>query len=180
MAGNDVSRMRHSFTIRPARRDELRTIQRIENEADLLFRRVAMPWVLPMNPAGLRLLEWARQRGWLWVAADCVNRAIGFALLTTVGGEAYLYQLSVLPHAAGRGIGSALIDRACAAASTAGHGRLLLSTYDGVPWNAPFYARRGFRIVPLGVYTRAMRDLRDTEKRLGHPVWRRVLMRRAL
>jgi len=25
-----------------------------------------------------------------------------------------------------------------------------------------------------------MRDLRNTEKRLGHPVWRRVLMRRAL
>ena len=172
--------MRRSFTIRRARRDELRAIQCIENEADLIFRRVAMPWVLAMKPAGLRLLAWAWQRGWLWVAADGANRAIGFALLTTVGGEAYLYQLSVLPHAAGGGVGSALIDRACAAAGAAGHGTVLLSTYDGVPWNAPFYARRGFRIVPLGAYTRAMRDLRDSEKRMGHPVWRRVLMRRAL
>ena len=172
--------MLRSFTIRRARRDELRAIQRIENEADHVFRRVAMPWVLGMTPAGLPLLEWARRRGWLWVAADGANRAIGFALLTTMGGEAYLYQLSVLPRASARGVGSALIDRVCAAARAAGHGTMLLSTYDGVPWNAPFYARRGFRIVPPGSYTRAMRDLRHAERRLGHPVWRRVLMRRAL
>jgi len=172
--------MRGSFTIRAARRDELRAIQRIENEADLIFRRVAMPWVLAMQPAGLRLLDRARRRGWLWVAADGTNRAIGFALMATVGGEAYLHQLSVLPRAAGHGVGSALIDRVCAAALAAGHGTLLLSTYDGVPWNAPFYARRGFCVVSLALYTRAMRDLRDAERRLGHPVWRRVLMRRAL
>jgi GNAT superfamily N-acetyltransferase len=172
--------MPRPFTVRTARRDELRPIQRIETEADLVFRHVAMPWVLGMRPAGLRLLAWARRRGWLWVAADGANRAIGFALLTTVGGEAYLHQLSVLPRAAGQGIGSALLDRACATARAAGHDTLLLSTYDGVRWNAPFYARRGFRIVPLALYSRAMRDLRDTERRLGHPVWRRVLMRRAL
>jgi GNAT superfamily N-acetyltransferase len=172
--------MARPFTIRVARRDELCAIQRIENEADLIFRRVAMPWVLTMKPAGPRLLAWARQRGWLWVAADSANRAIGFALLATVGGEAYLYQLSVLPRAAGRGIGSALLETICKVARAAGHETLLLSTYDGVPWNAPFYAGRGFQVVALGAYSRAMRDLRDTEKRLGHPVWRRVLMRRAL
>src|SRR5262245_20816484 len=124
--------MPRAFSIRIVRRHELRAIQRIENEADLVFRRVAMPWVLGMQPAALRMLESARRRGWLWVAADDANRAIGFALMTTVGGEACLHQLSVLPRAAGRGVGSALIDRVCAAALAAGHGTLLLSTYDGV------------------------------------------------
>lgn len=169
-----------AVAVRPARRDELRTIQRIETAADLRFRRVAMAWVLPMPPAGLGLLEQARRRGWLWVATDTANRAAGFAILVTVDGEACLHQLSVLPRLAGRGAGTALIEAACAAARAAGHRTLLLSTYDGVPWNAPYYARRGFRIVPTGAYSRAMRGLRAEELRLGHPVWRRVLMRRVL
>lgn len=168
------------FSIRPARRDELRVVQHIETVADLVFRRIAMPWVLTMQPATPRLLEQARRRGWLWVATDATNRAMGFALLTTVDGEAYLHQLSVLPRAAGHGVGSALIATVCAAARAAGHRTVLLSTYDGVPWNAPYYIRRGFVMVPLGRYTRLMRDIRDTERRLGHPVWRRVLMRRVL
>jgi GNAT superfamily N-acetyltransferase len=172
--------MSGAFTIRPARRDELRAIQRIEDEADLVFRRVAMPWVIAMEPAGLGLLERARRRGWLFVAAGMANRAFGFAMLAMLDGEAYLHQLSVLSRATGRGAGSALIEAACAAARTAGHETLLLSTYAGVPWNAPFYARRGFRVVPPGSYTRALRALRDAEVRQGHPVWRRVLMRRAL
>ncbi len=166
--------------IRVARRDELGAVQRIENAADRIFRRVAMAWVLTMQPAGTRLLEQARRRGWLWLAEDATGRALGFAVMTTVDAEAYLHQLSVLPHAAGRGIGSALIENACDAARAAGHRTLLLSTYDGVPWNAPFYARRGFWIVPPGAYTRTMRGLRQEEIRLGHPAWRRVLMRRAL
>lgn len=172
--------MSHAFAVRLARCDELRAVQHIENAADLVFRRVAMPWVLTMQPATLRLLEQARRRDWLWVATGATNRAVGFALLTTVDGEAYLHQLSVLPRAAGQGVGSALIATVCAAARAAGHRTVLLSTYDGVPWNAPYYARRGFVAVPLGRYTRLMRDMRDTERRLGHPVWRRVLMRRVL
>ena len=175
-----VRHAHHPFSIRLARRDELRAIQRIENVADYVFRRIAMPWVLAMQPADLRVLERARRRGWLWVATDATNRAMGFALLTTVDNEAYLHQLSVLPRAAGRGAGSALIATVCAAAHAAGHRSLLLSTYNGVPWNAPYYAKRGFVEVPLTCYTRSMRDLRAAERRLGHPVWRRVLMRRTL
>lgn len=172
--------MARRYTIRPARRDELRTVQRLEIEADLVFRRIAMLWVLDMQPAGLEQLAQARQRGWLWVAVNAANRPFGFALLTILDGEAYLHQVSVLPRAAGRGIGSALLEKACTAARAAGYRTLLLSTYSGVPWNAPWYARRGFATVPTGAYTRAMREVRDSEKRLGHPVWRRVLMRRTL
>jgi GNAT superfamily N-acetyltransferase len=166
--------------IRWARRDELRAIRRIETAADLLFRRVAMAWVLSMPPTDLCFLERARRRGWLWVAVDAANRAAAFALLTTVDGEACLHQLSVLPRMAGRGVGTALIETVCAAARAGGHRTMLLSTYDRVPWNAPYYARRGFHVVPPGAYSRALRAIRATEMRHGHPVWRRVLMRRVL
>jgi GNAT superfamily N-acetyltransferase len=167
-------------TIRPARRHELRALQDIENEADLVFRRVAMPWVLSMTPADLGLLERARRDGRLWVATGCANRPVGFALLRTLDGQAWLHQLSVLPRHASRGIGGALIERVCAKARQEGHTSVLLSTYLGVPWNAPFYARRGFDVVPQAQYTAALRLERAHERQVGHPLWRRCLMRRDL
>jgi GNAT superfamily N-acetyltransferase len=169
-----------SVAIRAARRHELRRLQDIENEADEIFRRVAMPWVLPMTPADLGLLESARRAGRLWLAADGANRPIGFALLRTLDGMAWLHQLSVLPRHGGRGIGGALLEQVCVQAQREGQTSVFLSTYLSVPWNAPFYARRGFTIVPLGQYTAAMRLERAHERQLGHPLWRRCLMRRDL
>jgi len=166
--------------IRLARRHELPALQAIENVADELFRRVAKPWVLPMTPADRATLEQARRAERLWVAADRANRPVGFALLRTLDGMAWLHQLSVLPRHGGRGFGGALLERVCAKARQEGHASVFLSTYLDVPWNAPFYARRGFAVVPLDRYTAAMRLERAHEGQLGHPLWRRCLMRRDL
>ncbi len=166
--------------IRAARRHELRALQDIENVADEIFRRVGMPWVMSMTPADLDLLERARRVGQLWVAANAANRPIGFALLRTLDGLAWLHQLSVLPRHSGRGIGGALLERVCAKARQEGHDSVFLSTYLGVPWNAPFYIRRGFTVVPLARYSAAMRRERVHERQLGHPLWRRCIMRRGL
>ncbi|MBV9834613.1 MAG: GNAT family N-acetyltransferase [Alphaproteobacteria bacterium] len=168
------------MNIRTARRHELRALQDIENAADEIFRRVGMPWVLPMAPADLGLLESARRAGRLWVATDGANRPIGFALLRRLDGMAWLHQLSVLPRYSGRGIGAALLEQVCARALRERHASVFLSTYLGVPWNAPFYTRRGFSVVPLAQYTAAMRLERAHERQLGHPIWRRCLMRRDL
>lgn len=168
------------MVIRLARRSELPALQNIENVADEIFRRVAMPWVLPMTPADIGLLERARRTGRLWVATDDANRPIGFAVLRTLDGLAWLHQLSVLPRHSGRGIGGALLEETCAKAQQDRHASIFLSTYLGVPWNAPFYTRRGFNVVPLGQYTAAMRLERAHERQLGHPIWRRCLMRRDL
>lgn len=164
-----------SVAIRAARRHELSALQDIESIADGVFRRVAMPWVLAMTPADLDLLERARRSDGLWVAVNGANRPVGFALLRTVGGMAWLHQLSVLPRFSGRGIGGALLEQACAKAPT-----VFLSTYLGVPWNAPFYTRHGFKVVPLAQYSAAMRRERAHERQLGHPIWRRCVMRRDL
>lgn len=166
--------------IRPAGRHELPALQIIENVADEIFHRVGMPWVLAMTPADLALLERARRADRLWVAANAANRPVGFALLRTFDGMAWLHQLSVLPRYSGRGIGGALLEQACAKARRERHGGIFLSTYLGVPWNAPFYARHGFKVVPLAQYSAAMRRERAHERQLGHPLWRRCVMRRDL
>jgi hypothetical protein len=48
----------------------------------------------------------------------------------------------------------------------------------GVAWNASYYARRGFAEVARGKLNRALRVVLLSEVMHGHPVCRRVVMRR--
>ena len=88
----------------------------------------------------------------LWVTTSPRNRVVGFALMALTGGTAWLDQLSVSATVR-RGVVSAasLIDRTARAGARARRiDMLYLSTYLDVPWNAPFYERRGFASLPRG------------------------------
>jgi GNAT superfamily N-acetyltransferase len=161
--------------IRPAHPREIPLLPYIEDTADERYVRLGLRCVLEMPPHSVALLEEGWQRGMLWVATSPRNRVVGFALMALPGGTAWLDQLSVLPRWQGRGLGAALIDRTAQRARELGHDRLYLSTYLGVPWNAPFYERRGFSSVPRGDWLRAFRLQFMVE---GHPPWRRTIMQR--
>ncbi len=75
-------------------------------------------------------------------------------------------------------MGTALIDRIAEAAHALGYSAVFLSTYLDVPWNALFYARRGFAGVPRGQWNSAIRLQVMMENRHGHPPWRRTVMSR--
>ncbi len=119
----------------------------------------------------------ARRAGRLWVAVDSENRPVGFAHVRELGGVAHLEELDVLPGHGRRGIGSALLEAVFGAARAAGHSAVTLSTFRDVPWNAPFYRRRGFHVVTPAERTEALEDLVATEKRLGLRTDLRVAMR---
>ena len=105
--------------------------------------------------------------------------AVGFAHVEVVDGVAHLEQLSVLPRAMRRGIGSALVEAACAWATTRGYPAITLITFEDVPWNAPFYAGLGF--APITELTPGLVELRDWERDLGlDTLGTRVVMRREL
>jgi GNAT superfamily N-acetyltransferase len=94
------------------------------------------------------------------------DRPVGFAYTEPVGDWAYLGQLSVLPSAQGKGIGSALIARVEKTARDDGLGGLVLFTYADIPWNGPYYRRRGFQALELAelnpaLQTRALKDQAD-------------------
>jgi GNAT superfamily N-acetyltransferase len=164
--------------IRAARPHEIALLPQVENAADERYARVGLPRVLAMPPASIASLERGRREGRLWVATSPLGRVVGFALMTFPGGTAWLDQLSVLDRWQGRGLGSALIDRTAAHARALGHDRLYLSTYLGVPWNAPYYERRGFTAMPRGMWPRAFRLQFIIGNSQGHPPWRRTIMQR--
>lgn len=70
---------------------------------------------------------------------------VGFARIEAVGGQAHLQQLSVDPAFGRVGIGTALLEAAIEWARESGFCAMTLSTFVYVPFNAPFYARFGFK-----------------------------------
>lgn len=166
--------------IRPPHPHEIKLLPDIENEADRRYARVGLHRVLSMPPATVASLEHGRREGQLWVAASPRGRAVGFALMKLRAGRAWLDQLSVLDAWQGRGFGTALIDRTAAAAHALGYRAVFLSTYLDVPWNGPFYARRGFADVPRGQWDWAIRLQFSMENSHGHPAWRRTVMSRVV
>ena len=166
--------------IRRPRRPEIKRLPQVENAADERYRRVGLGRILAMPAASLASLEagWREER--LWVAVSSFDRPVGFALMKFPGGTAWLDQLSVLDRWQGRGFGTALIDCTAASARARGFDALYLSTYRDVPWNAPFYVRRGFEEVPRATWPHAFRLQFMAENSRGHPPWRRTIMRRLL
>jgi len=57
---------------------------------------------------------------------------------------------------------------------------LTLTTFAQVPWNAPYYARCGFRILGDAEVTPGLRAIRRQEAEMSMDRWPRVCMRRDL
>jgi GNAT superfamily N-acetyltransferase len=168
------------FSIRPARGDDLPLLGPLEVRAGLRMRESRHPYCadFPHFDAA-RLAELARS-GTVWVAVGEEDQPVGFVIAERWAGDGYVHELDVdVPHGR-RGIGRALVRRVAEWARDVGCSAVLLSTFSDVPWNAPFYARLGFNIVPLEEYTDAMRVQRASDGQAGLLLASRVMMRAPL
>ena len=166
--------------IRRGRMDDVPFLRPIERAATLRFRdheAFDAFWALNFTP-DLFAREIAHGR--LWVATGDDDRPIGFAFTSEIDGNAHLEEIDVHPDASGRGVGSALLETVAAEARANGFRHLTLSTLEDVPWNAPYYAKRGFAIVPLEELTAGYIALLRHEAASGFPLHLRVIMRKAL
>jgi len=153
----------------------------IERRAVQLFRgHPAWPaYAAQQVPPELLLRD--VERGLVWVALDAAAGPVGFVWLDTEVGspEAIgIAEIDVLPAFGRRGIGAALLERACAWARRAGYHRVLLGTLSDVAWNAPFYARHGFVVARRD--DPAFAAARERDRRNGLPLALRAYMRREL
>jgi 4-diphosphocytidyl-2-C-methyl-D-erythritol kinase len=92
--------------------------------------------------------------------------------------NAGIAELDVLPDYSRRGIGGALLERACEWARAAGYRRVDLGTLPDVPWNMPFYAKHGFAVVDK--HDPAFAYARELDRENGFPDDLRVFMTRVL
>jgi GNAT superfamily N-acetyltransferase len=143
--------------IRPADPSELALLPALEAAADEVF--------VPLGIADLPPPASAEERAGAWRVLVAARPVCGFAVLELLDGAAHLEQLSVHPDAAGRGVGSALLAACVDEARAAGLVRMTLTTYADVPWNAPWYARRGWREVRQP--SPALQAVRERERALG-------------
>ena len=130
--------------IRPPTAQEIPALRRIERAAGAAFAGVGLPEVARDEPPPLVHLEAFRVAGRAWVSTDAADRPVGYLVALVLDGRAHVEQVSVLPTHRGERRGAALLDALAAWARERGLAELSLTTFADVPWNAPYYARRGW------------------------------------
>lgn len=163
--------------IRPAVTDELHLLCELERAAGAPFAAIGMPEIAEDEPPAAEELARYLTDGTALVAVDENDAPIAYLLAEPVDGACHIEQVSVHPGHARRGIGRALIEHLAAATDAPA---LTLTTFAGVPWNAPYYARCGFRPLSDGDLTPGLREIRRNEAAHGLDRWPRLCMRRDL
>jgi ribosomal protein S18 acetylase RimI-like enzyme len=132
------------FEVRRARPDELEAAvgvwERARWDAQQPRLKERMKYAHEDSLRHFRDVVMRNHEVWLAVEDDAIVGMLAF-------GEHAIDQLHVEPRCQGRGIGTALLDRAKARSPRG----LTLSTHQGNERARAFYERRGFRAVQLGV-----------------------------
>jgi GNAT superfamily N-acetyltransferase len=168
------------YRIRLARADEVARIRAIEDEAGTMFSGLGLidetcDPSFPLDVAA-RLID----LGQVWVACCDDDVPVGMVIASVRDGAAYIEELDVVPAHGRRGVGSRLIARVCDWAAEHRYASVTLSTFRDVPWNGPFYRKRGFRDLSPAEWTPDMLAIREREIQHGLRVEARVVMRRVL
>lgn len=132
--------------IRAAVTADLPLLQNIERAAGEAFRTIGMPEIADDEPLSPAELEAYRAGGRAWVH-ELDGEPVAYLLMDVLDGNFHIEQVTVHPHAAGRGLGRELIRHLGEAASAQGAPALTLTTFAEVPWNAPYYQRLGFSVM---------------------------------
>lgn len=165
-------------TIGPARDEELGLLPAIEMRAGELFREVGRPEVADAPPLPLLTLKMAHADEGVFVARAPSGVPVGFALVEQVGDTLYLAEISVEPAWARRGLGTRLLEYVAMVARQRRCAAVTLSTFRDVPWNAPYYAARGFDVLDPVDHGEALREKAALEAMRGLDPTSRVMMRR--
>lgn len=174
-----------SYVIRLAKPEDVAQLPSLELRAVRLFEgwsnETGMTQAALEDVSEFDELDAARRRRNLWVAALPDDATlVGFAQIDILDGEPHLDEIDVVPEHGNRGIGSRLIAVVLEWARSAGYSKVTLSTFRDVPWNRPFYERRGFRVVETGTLGPEHQQLIELERSRGLRSELRVIMEIAL
>ncbi|WP_327086555.1 GNAT family N-acetyltransferase [Nonomuraea sp. NBC_01738] len=148
---------------------ELSGLVQIELAADKVFEEVGIVF-----PPGTTMVEDVSDPDTVLVEGDPPT---GFAMIGEIDGLVHLEQLAVHPANMRQGIGGRLVGAVLDHARALGVPGVTLTTFRDVPWNAPWYARHGFVVLPEQEWGPELRALVEHERTLGLEVAPRVVMR---
>jgi predicted N-acetyltransferase YhbS len=166
------------YQIRSARMGELPLLSGIEQSAAKLFLDTPYAFLVNDEPLSLDFVQQQFSAERVWVAVDCHETVVGYAIAHEVDNTLYLQQIDVEPEHGRRGIGSALVNTVCDRAKQQGYEIVSLSTFRDLPWNAPFYSKLGFRVLGEAELTIGFQQIRLKELAAGLPIVDRVIMQR--
>jgi GNAT superfamily N-acetyltransferase len=164
------------YEIRSARPNDLPLLASIEQSAATRFLNTPYAFLLNASPLPLELIQQQFQAGQIWVAIHQPDTVVGYALTRPIGPILYLQEIDIEPHHGQKGLGTALINTIKSWAKQSGHTVMSLSTFRDIPWNAPFYAKLGFRILNSSELTPSFQQIRQQEQDAGLPIADRVIM----
>lgn len=167
-----------AMRIRAAIEADLAVLAQVERAAGRMFRDIGMPEIADDEPPSPQVLAGYLAAGRAWVAVDDADRPVAYLIAEPVDGNLHIEQVSVHPDAAGRGVGRRLIEHLARHAKAGDVPALTLTTFADVPWNAPYYRRLGFAVVPADEQGPELRRVREHEAAIGLDRWPRVAMAR--
>ncbi len=172
--------MVEDYSVQLAQPEHLPLLPEIEREAWSLFRGWDVPMGGPDVAVALADLRAAQAAGLLWVALSPEHEPVGFALVERDGAHLHLKELDVHPQHGRTGLGTALVEAVCSWGREAGCREITLTTFRGIPWNEPWYARLGFEVLGGAELTVQLRRILEEEATRGLDPDRRVAMRMQL
>ncbi|RXV67667.1 N-acetyltransferase [Burkholderia stabilis] len=170
--------MSASILIRPATREDATAMAAVEVAAAQRFREIGMTDIADAEPTDAADVLARIDGGRAYVAVDSQGACVGFAFYRLLDAQRlYMEELDVVPSHAGQRIGARLIEQLTARAAQEHIAQVVLSTFRDAPWNAPYYARLGFRIVDDAALDDTLRAIRAHHVERGLDETQRVFMR---
>jgi GNAT superfamily N-acetyltransferase len=171
-----------TFGVRTMRSGDTAAASRISAEAGARFAEVDEPRIAACaddEPFTADELEGYVAAGRAWVATED-DDVVGFVIVDLLDGAAHIEEIDVALDASARGHGTRLLSAVTDWATTIRAPAVTLTTFRDVPWNRPWYERRGFRTLTDDELTPELAARRAAEDAEGLPAELRVVMRLAL
>lgn len=169
-----------TIDIRTAQTADLARLHEIDVAADRRFDELGMADAVAADGIDTDVMRDLIAARRVWVACAPAETIVAFAITAEIDTALHLDRISVHPDHARQGIGRRLMEYLIDQTKQSGRRAITLTAFRDVPWNAPYYARLGFRELRDDELTDGLRQLRDREAATSVGAWPRVCMRMTL
>ncbi|WP_166219458.1 GNAT family N-acetyltransferase [Pseudomonas atagonensis] len=137
-----------TFIVRRASPADAAALPAIERSAAELFRLdPALTWLADAEVPDVEQHVQAIEQKCVWVVESADRQLAGFLRALVIDDQLHVEELSVSQDFQGQGMGRALVLAAIEQARRMQLHAVTLTTFRGLPWNAPFYQRLGFALL---------------------------------